>query len=58
MKMKINKNVSTNSAKFLFLKDISLPSYKKIYLHTNNTASTYISGVIFFVFPQIRLITT
>lgn len=33
-------------------------NYKKIYLSTNNTASTYISGVIFLVFPQIVLITT
>ena len=32
--------------------------YKKIYLHTNNTASTYINGVIFFAFPQVTLITT
>lgn len=32
--------------------------YKKIYLHTNNTASTYINGVIFFALPQITLITT
>ena len=32
--------------------------YRKIYLQTNNTASTYISGVIFFAFLQKRLITT
>ena len=32
--------------------------YKKIYLQTNSTASTYINGVIFFLFPQIRLIST
>lgn len=32
--------------------------YRKIYLHTNNTANTYINGVIFFDFPQTRLITT
>lgn len=35
-----------------------LLNYKKIYLSTNNTASTYISGVIFFVFPQTVLIIT
>lgn len=32
--------------------------YKKIYLHINNTARTYISGVIFFPFLHNRLITT
>ncbi len=34
--------------------------YSKIYLSTNSTASTYISGVIFFsfAFPVTRLITT
>lgn len=33
-------------------------SYRKIYLHTNSTARTYISGVIFFALPHTRLITT
>ena len=32
--------------------------YKKIYLHTNNTASIYIKGLTFFAFPQNTLITT
>ena len=34
--------------------------YSRIYLSTNSTASTYISGVIFFsfAFPVTRLITT
>ena len=30
--------------------------YKKIYLQINNTVSTYINGVFFLLFPQIRLI--
>ena len=33
-------------------------SYKKTYFNTNNTARIYISGVIFFAFPQNMLITT
>lgn len=33
-------------------------AYKKMYLQTNNTASTYISGVIFSFFPQITLMIT
>ncbi len=32
--------------------------YKKIYLQTNSTASTYMSGVIFFALPHTMLITT
>ena len=45
----------------LFLISLHFPayiSYRKIYLQTNNTARIYISGVIFFAFPQIRLIIT
>ena len=37
--------------------DLSL-IYRKIYLHTNSTASTYIRGVIFLALPQITLIIT
>lgn len=32
--------------------------YKKMYLHTNSTASTYISGVIFFALPHTTLMMT
>lgn len=32
--------------------------YRKIYLHTNSTASTYISGVIFLALPVTRLMIT
>lgn len=37
---------------------ISTIFYNKKYFKTNNTANTYISGVIFFALPVARLITT
>ena len=38
--------------------DVSVSNHSKKEMQINNTASTYISGVIFFALPQIKLITT
>ena len=52
---KIKAFTSQNANKNTF---DSVLFYKKIYFNTNNTANTYINGVIFLPLLQITLITT